>query len=325
MEQLKTIEQVQVKKGTIKFEQFEELKKQAIQVSEWMQTVDTSEENIKEVKKVIANGRKAVKSLNDRRIEIKNNYMKPYLEFEEKIKEISGVIDEAESKLKVKVKEFEDAERAEKHEMVKKIYDFVMTDKVKSVAKFDWFMDQRFLNKTMSIDKIQVMAEKFNERIEEELKTIEEMEDAEKILIGYIEQEGDFAKAFSRYNETKRIEEQATRAMEERRKAMEEAEKAKQEEEARAAQEAAEQAEQAEQEEEVEEDPEEYEKVALIAEDFFEDDFENFKTMDEDPEEETEDDFVIIKIHGEFMAGIAMALLEKSEIEFEVVNERFEI
>lgn len=74
-------------------------------------------------KKEVASLRKEKKDFADRVKEVKNAYMKPYLEFEQKAKELVSMYDEPINLIDRQVKEFEEKRKEEKRERIFAIYE----------------------------------------------------------------------------------------------------------------------------------------------------------------------------------------------------------
>lgn len=89
---------------------FDEFKNQVSQELEKYKSKEFTEDTKKDVKKDLAELRKKKAAVNERRIEVKKEYMKPYDEFEAKVKELITLIDEPITLIDYKVKEFEEKE-----------------------------------------------------------------------------------------------------------------------------------------------------------------------------------------------------------------------
>ena len=104
MELMKNDNSIDVKKGSIDFNDFEEVKQKAIQISEYVSSIEVTEESLKDAKKILAESNKVVKRLEDKRIAIKKEILEPYTMFENQVKEIKAIFDEANDFVKSKVK-----------------------------------------------------------------------------------------------------------------------------------------------------------------------------------------------------------------------------
>lgn len=97
---------------------FEDIKAELSARMEVYKEMEVTEENKPERKKDIATLRKMIKAVNERRIDIKNRFLVPYTEFEQKVKELVEIINEPIGILDSQVKEFEDKQRLQKIENI---------------------------------------------------------------------------------------------------------------------------------------------------------------------------------------------------------------
>lgn len=105
--------QINQKPGVISTN-FEEIKKELLAQMEIYKELEVTEENKPERKKDIATLRKMIKAVNERRIDVKNRFLVPYTEFEQKVKELVEIINEPIGILDSQVKEFEAKQRLQK-------------------------------------------------------------------------------------------------------------------------------------------------------------------------------------------------------------------
>ena len=98
----------------IDFKDYGKLLQEATIIAEKLNEMEVNEDNVKEQKKLLAAVNKSVKALNDRRISIKKELLKPYQDFENQVKEIEKVVKDADERLRTQVRELEEAERTEK-------------------------------------------------------------------------------------------------------------------------------------------------------------------------------------------------------------------
>ena len=111
--------QIKQEQGTLKLENKQALK-EAIQnlVAPYKQTV-VSEATQKEAKKSRAELNKMMKALDDKRKEIKTEYLKPLDEFENDMKEVISIVNDGQLNIKNKLDEIEAKRIAEKTEEIK--------------------------------------------------------------------------------------------------------------------------------------------------------------------------------------------------------------
>lgn len=124
MDELLNIEGlVRYRPARVIFSQYEDMKKDALRMADLIRQVEVTEENIKDIKKDLAKVRKGVTELNNNRKMIKTEILRDYNIFESQIKEIDGIISEAESFVRDQVKAIETAERERKHDVIREIWD----------------------------------------------------------------------------------------------------------------------------------------------------------------------------------------------------------
>lgn len=101
---------------------FEEIKAELSAQMEVYKELEVTEENKPERKKDIATLRKMKKALDDRRIEVKKQYLKPYDDFEAKVKELTALIDDPIELIDNQVKVFEESQKVKKKQNIKNSY-----------------------------------------------------------------------------------------------------------------------------------------------------------------------------------------------------------
>lgn len=101
---------------------FQELKEAlAVQMTAYT-SLEITEEGQKEAKSDLATLRKIRKAVDDKRKEVKKDFMKPYTDFEDSVKDLLSVIDEPINMIDGKLKEFEVKRVQEKKEHVMQLY-----------------------------------------------------------------------------------------------------------------------------------------------------------------------------------------------------------
>ena len=122
-----------------------------------------SEDQIKDAKKDAAMLRKFTKALSDERIRVKKDLMKPYEEFEGKIKELTGIVDKAIGEIDVQIKSYEEQKKQEKLENIQEYYNSIEEDDLKWLG-FPAIYNEKWLNASVSMKSIQ---EEINTRLEQ--------------------------------------------------------------------------------------------------------------------------------------------------------------
>lgn len=184
------VDTISVKQGEINFKGFGDMKAQADEIAKAINSMEITEDNIKESKKILAGVNKALTALNQKRIEIKKAFNAPYDFFNNQVKMIETTIKEAEKNQRDKVKEFEEIERNKKESEILELWEKYSeaSPSYKYVAElfsFDEFLTPSMLNKTMTLTKIKVeIAQWFSEK-DKDLTTIKLLPDADEVLVEY--------------------------------------------------------------------------------------------------------------------------------------------
>jgi Protein of unknown function (DUF1351) len=198
-------QQIVVVQGSIEFNEYDYIKKQAVSLSEQIKTVEVSEENIKESKKLLAAVNKRLKELEDKRISVKRTMLEPYQVFEEQVKEIVSIVKEADAAVRDQVKYLEEFERLQKEDEVKNLFEKRKNQykALHEVVEFQRFLQPKHLNKTTSIAAIEKEMVEWLEHINNDIQAIQAMNNAKEVLSVYIGVY-DLAKAISQVNDRER-------------------------------------------------------------------------------------------------------------------------
>lgn len=177
-----------VEKGYIDFQQYNEILLQATNVAKWLETLEINEENLKEAKKLVAEVRKRVNALEDVRKDIKREILKPYQMFETQVKEIVRIVSDAEQINRDKIAIFDEKERDKKFAEVAKIYNLriVKYPEIENLINFDDFIKNEYLNKTYSINKVEMDIVERLEQIKKDIEVINKMDNSTDIMINYL-------------------------------------------------------------------------------------------------------------------------------------------
>lgn len=158
---------------TIEFN-FEEIKTELINRLEKYQNLTFTEDTVKEAKETKAGLNKFKEAIETRRKEIKKLCLKPYDEFELKVKELTKLIDEPIGAIDTQLKVFEENRINAKVTEIKGIYNEIFAD-YKEIIPFEKVFIEQWKNATFKTNKIRVELQLMFDQITGELKTIEEM------------------------------------------------------------------------------------------------------------------------------------------------------
>lgn len=174
--------------ATIEFSEFGEYKRRAMEVAEYIGSITLTEDNVKEVKGTLADARKLVNALEDRRKAIKKEVMAPYKAFEAQVKEITGIIDEAGATLRAQVREMEEREREEKQKRLQQLWDLrIMHYSFNHYIPnaFEQWLTPQHLNKSASIRSCEDDMTEFMEKLQKDVNAILAMDAHLDIMTEY--------------------------------------------------------------------------------------------------------------------------------------------
>lgn len=141
------------KNGVIDFSNFDELKEALSAYLEEYRGASFTEESRGFAKAAVADLRKLKKAVNDRKIEVKKQYMHPYEEFEMKTKELLALIDGPIALIDSQVKEFDASRIEERRRLIRSIYGEKAGD-LEGYAPLSRIYSGKWENSSMSAKKI---------------------------------------------------------------------------------------------------------------------------------------------------------------------------
>jgi len=208
---------------------YEDLKEQLSKFVESYKTIIITEDQKQEAKADVANLRKLKTELDTKRKEIKREYMKPCDEFEAKVKDLLAIIDEPIWIIDNKLKEFEEARRAEKKAQILAIY----TEEIgeyKDNVTLDSIYKPQWENATCTASSIRADIQEIKLTIDRETNIILSMksEVSDRAIKKYYESGRNLGIAIDLINQYEDNKREVLRRQEEeaRRKAEEDAKKA---------------------------------------------------------------------------------------------------
>lgn len=168
---------VEQKNGTIGGN-FEELKTALKAELEVYKNMVFTEETRPEARKAVANLRKLKKSMNDKKLEVKKNFMVSYTDFEAQVKELDKLIDEPINFISGQIEEFERKRVEERKKLISDIYTEIITehDTVAEYLPLQRIYDSKWENSTTTKKTIKEGIMKHVEHVEKDLATIRSME-----------------------------------------------------------------------------------------------------------------------------------------------------
>ena len=170
---------VQYQVAKVTFDSFSEYKEKCLLIAEHIRNTEVTEDNLPEVKKELAAARKITDELNSRKVQIKKIILADYTVFEGEVKELKGIIDSAESELRVKVNDLEDKARDQKKADIKAICDKRIGQyQIGTLIPdaFDRWWHEDLANKSKSMKAVEAVMVDWLEGTEKDITTLRGMD-----------------------------------------------------------------------------------------------------------------------------------------------------
>lgn len=141
---------------------YEELKAEITsKVEMYKNLVYTGSDQIKDAKADRAALNKLIKAMSDERIRIKKDCLKPYDEFERKIRELTDIVNEPVQLIDKQIKEYEQTLKEEKRKEIEALFE---TIGFQAFVKLEMIWDEKWLNASVSMKSIEdAMRARLNE------------------------------------------------------------------------------------------------------------------------------------------------------------------
>lgn len=153
---------------------YEELKQEITTRANDYKTLVYTDDNIKDAKSDRANINKFIKVLDTKRKDVKKMMLEQYTEFESQVKELIGIIGEANNNIDSQVKAYEQKKRDEKLVKVQEIYDGIFGGSdLLSVITWERAFKPTYLNATTTLKSIKTEMTELLERVTNELNIID--------------------------------------------------------------------------------------------------------------------------------------------------------
>ena len=172
----------------VTFDSFPEYKAKCLLIAEHIRNTEVTEDNLPEVKKELAAARKITDELNSRKVQIKKIILSDYTVFEGEVKELKGIIDEADGELRGKVNALEEQARDQKKEEIRQVF-------LKRIGQyqlgtlipdaFDRWWHEDLANKSKSMKAVEADMVDWLEGTEKDITTLKGMD--KEILVEYLD------------------------------------------------------------------------------------------------------------------------------------------
>lgn len=176
-------------KAPVIFSNYQLLKQQAQEVADFVSSIVVTEDTIKAAKKMVAETRKSVKTLDTKRLEIKKAILEDFTIFETQVLELKKIVDDADQKVRSQVKHFEELERNQKKKDLKELFEkrVQMYNFSMMPFLFEKWLKPSHLNKSMSMNKCEKDMTDFLEGIQRDLEAIQKLSNASDIMAHYVD------------------------------------------------------------------------------------------------------------------------------------------
>lgn len=173
--------------ASVTFPAFEFYRVQAQRIADEILNTEVTEENIADVKKLLADARKVTDGLNQRRIEIKKEILRDYEDFEDQVKTLALIISDADHEVRAMVRQLDEAERDKKKEVIRELWNKRVTGyQIGDLAPnaFDTWLSPHMLNKSTSMKAVETDMVEWLEASEKAIDTLKSMDD--EYLVEYL-------------------------------------------------------------------------------------------------------------------------------------------
>ena len=162
---------------------FEEQKAWLVERLEFYNGLVVTEDTIKESKADRAKLNKLKEAMDTRRKEIKREWLKPYNEFEAKVKELTALVDKPIGAIDGQLKAFDEQRKEEKMQQIIDTYASLIHDTIKDIIPLERIFDKRWLNATMKMEKVEDEMIGWGKRVNADLLALDTVEPEYKAAV----------------------------------------------------------------------------------------------------------------------------------------------
>lgn len=142
-----------------------------------------TQETIKDAKADRAKLNKLREAMETRRKEVKREWLRPYMEFEAKVKELVALVDKPVSAIDDQLAGYEEQRKAEKMEQVVELYGETVPDTIKEIIPLEKIFDKRWLNAGTALKKIAEDISTIVNRVHTDMLAMEAVEPEHKAAV----------------------------------------------------------------------------------------------------------------------------------------------
>lgn len=201
---------------------YEELKQEIADRAHDYEVMVYTDDQIKEAKADKATLNKLKKTLNDERIRLEKEYMKPFNTFKNQVNEVIAIIDKPIGIIDRQVKEYEEEKKNEKRDMIMK---FISSYSLPYDIRLAQIFNEKWLNATATMKSIYQEIDEKVTGIREDLATIESLTEYQDFAITYYKNTLDLRATLNEINRQKEFRAEQERVEAERKAKLENAPK----------------------------------------------------------------------------------------------------
>lgn len=153
---------------------YEDLKQQLTEECHAYTKLVVTEDAIAPAKRDLADLRRLDKALNDERLRIQREYMKPFDSFKDRVDELRGIIKNAETNIDRQLKAFDEAQASKKQEEIQELFKSIG---FQPFVRLDQIWNPKWMNKTYQMKQIEQDMKEVLYKVGEDVVTISRLKD----------------------------------------------------------------------------------------------------------------------------------------------------
>lgn len=161
---------------------YDELKQELDKALNKYKGILVTEDTVTLAKKDKALLNKVAKAINDRKIELKKEFLAPYEDIENQIKELIGMITNITADIDSQIKAFDEKDKTRKKESINEMWTDLMKNEDLPFLSLEACFDERWLNKSFTLVNIVSEMKLFIQQTKQELSILSDMFEGEELL-----------------------------------------------------------------------------------------------------------------------------------------------
>lgn len=173
--------------GSVEFVGFEDMKAGVQRLADRIKTVEVTEENVQESKRLVAEVNKAMANVNDERKMAKAQLLEPYQNLENQIKELETILAEPVGIVREQLRHLEELERQEKANKIEDLFNKRVDGfGIGDIVSFDDFFKPAMANKSTTLKSIESDMVDFMNGVKADRSVIETLPNSGAVMAEYL-------------------------------------------------------------------------------------------------------------------------------------------